>query len=283
MQEIVSRSAMNERGTFLFYAAHPTLEPSETFNDYCRLHTEKAAVLGCYNGKNIFIFDIQDQRLDGIKEVTAAHEMLHVAYDRLSVAQQDNVHRLIDEAMSGQKNPEIQKKVDAYELDDPLDRYNELHSMLGTEAKNLPKDLELYYDQYFTNRLAIVSLFERYETVFNQLESQQQLLVERLNQLSDEITAASEGYTADFRTLQSDIATFNARAANGSFSSQTEFNAERQRLVARQSALNGSRESINVAIEEYRVKKQELDELNMTAKDLLRSIDSRSLPEVPTI
>ena len=37
----------------------------------------KTAVLGCYANREISIFNVTDQRLDGIREVTAAHEMLH--------------------------------------------------------------------------------------------------------------------------------------------------------------------------------------------------------------
>lgn len=283
IQAIVSRSAMNERGTFLFYASHPRLEPRETFNDHCKLHTEKAAVLGCYNGKNIYLFNIDDQRLDGIEEVTAAHEMLHVAYDRLSTREKVTIHSLIDDAMAVQPDRSIQEKLDAYELSESDDKYNELHSILGTEAKDLPLELARYYDQYFINRLAIVSLFERYETVFNELAGQQKSLVADLNRLADEITSASAQYSADFESLQKDINDFNIRAANGGYNNQASFDRDRQALLSRQYVLTSNRDIINANIEEYTMKKQQLDDLNTTANDLLRSIDSRVLPEAPEV
>ena len=30
-----------------------------------------------------YIYNVNDERLNGLKEVTAAHEMLHAAYERL--------------------------------------------------------------------------------------------------------------------------------------------------------------------------------------------------------
>ncbi len=74
---------MNDTGEKLFYVHDPQLLSSQAFNEQCPA-AEKSIVLGCYDGVGIYIFDVQDERLAGVEEVTAAHEMLHAAYDRLS-------------------------------------------------------------------------------------------------------------------------------------------------------------------------------------------------------
>lgn len=281
--QISSRASLNSKGTFLLYAAQPMVQSREDFNANCSLHTEKSVVLGCYDGRYIYLYDIDDPRLDGIKEVTAAHEMLHVAYARLSDQERLRVNAMIDDALPKIGSERIEKRIALYDQDDPSVRYNELHSMLGTEVKNLPEPLTAYYDQYFINRLSLVLLSERYETVFVELETRQQQLVAELNALATDITAQSDQYSQEFQELQQDILAFNEQANSGSFSTQAAFNAQRSQLVARQSALNSQRNEINRKIVTYQDLSKELEELNLTAQDLQRSIDSRLLPEVPSI
>lgn len=283
ISEISSRSSLNERGKFLFYAAHPKIQNRDEFNSSCSQHTEKSVVLGCFDGRNIFIYDINDPRLDGIKEVTAAHEMLHVAYDRLSEQEKSDIHRLIDETLSTSDTSTIDKKIALYDQTEPSQRYNELHSMLGTELLALPEELALYYDKYFINRVSLVELAQRYETVFNELESRQRAIVDELNTLAEDITNGSSDYTQRFDSLQRDIIAFNARAEEGFFTSQSAFDAERSALIARQSELNTLRIVLNNKITYYKNLAIELDALNLTAQGLQKSIDSRALPEVPSI
>ncbi len=47
---------------------------------------KRNAILGCYNpsSRDIYIYNVTNSELDGVKEVTAAHEMLHAAWERLS-------------------------------------------------------------------------------------------------------------------------------------------------------------------------------------------------------
>ncbi len=54
------------------------------------------AILGCYVTQRIYIYDVKDAKLDGIREVTAAHEMLHAAYERMSSSEQTKVNALLE-------------------------------------------------------------------------------------------------------------------------------------------------------------------------------------------
>ena len=242
ISQMASRSSMNDNGRFLFYASTPSVQDRNEFNQFCRKIVEKSAVLGCYTSGQIYIYNISDPRLDGIKDVTAAHEMLHAAYDRLS--------------------PNEKSEVDA---------------MIETP------DLETYYARYFTNRLTLVSLSERYEQVFGELEKQQKQLVSELNALVDDINESSASYTSQFASLQDAIESFNTRAENGSYTSESQFNSERNRLIAQQANLREFREDIAEKVALYDTKKAELDNLNVTAQGLQNSIDSTALPEVPTL
>ncbi len=280
---ITERAAMNDKGTFLFYASQPRVEDRDAFNQYCRKHAEKTAVLGCYSARIIYLYNITDPRLDGIVEVTAAHEMLHAAYDRLPADERKRVDGLINTAASSMSNPTIEKKLALYDQTEPGERLNELHSMLGSEVKELPVELEAYYEQYFTNRLALVSLSEKYEKVFAELEARQTQLVAELNRLAEQINNDNESYKQRFAQHQEEVSSFNSRAESGAFTSQAQFNTERARLIAQQRELSGFRASIVITIEGYETKRAELDALNGTAVGLQDSIDSTSLPEVPSL
>ncbi|MEO5690843.1 MAG: hypothetical protein ABIQ64_01520 [Candidatus Saccharimonadales bacterium] len=283
IEAIAERAALNDKGRFLFYASQPRVENRNAFNEHCRKHAEQTAILGCYAGRIIYLYDITDPRLDGIKEVTAAHEMLHAAYTRLSETERNRVDGLIDETARSLKNPSIEKKLALYDQTEPGERLNELHSMLGSEATELPAELETYYAQYFTNRLSLVALSNKYEQVFAELELKQTQLVNELNALAEQINKDNQSYKTRFSQQQEEVASFNQRAENSGFSSQAQFNAERSRLVAQQRELSSFRYVIMASIDSYEAKRAELEALNGTAAGLQDSIDSTSLPEVPSL
>src|SRR5665213_1897181 len=67
----------------MFYINHPAVESNvSAFRAKCAI-AEQTIVLGCYRGleQGIEIYNVKDPRLNGVQQVTAAHEMLHAAYD----------------------------------------------------------------------------------------------------------------------------------------------------------------------------------------------------------
>lgn len=84
ISQLAERAQMNDKGTFYFYASEPQLEGTAKFNEVCKRQEENSAILGCFTNGKIFVYDISDERLSGVEEVTAAHEMLHAVYVRLS-------------------------------------------------------------------------------------------------------------------------------------------------------------------------------------------------------
>lgn len=283
VRDIAGKSSMSGEGRFLFYASRPQVEAATSFNSHCRQHTEKTAILGCYVARQIFIYDITDERLNGIKEVTAAHEMLHAVYDRLSEHERQRINALIDEAMKTINDASLQARLSLYDKTEPGERYNELHSILGSEAQQLPVELEHHYEQYFTNRLSLTELFRRYERVFTELEQQQRDLVDQLNTLAASIDDRSRRYNQEVTSLVEDISSFNNRSSSGDFASSAQFSRERSALLNRQQQLSSERQQIEAMIRDYDSKKQALDSLNLQAESLQRSIDSTSLPNAPDI
>jgi Skp family chaperone for outer membrane proteins len=163
---LASDTTMSEKGRALFYLQDPLLVDKVTFNEYCRIN-EATIVLGCYiEGRGIYLLDVTDDRLKGVEEVTAAHEMLHAAYDRLGNKEKDRINKLLLEVFDNVTNDRLRQTIELYRTQDPAIVPNELHSILGTELQELPVELETYYSAYFIDRSKVVELSERYEQVF---------------------------------------------------------------------------------------------------------------------
>lgn len=284
--EVVSladRSAMSDHGRFLFYASQPVVEGTQKFNQECDRKEENTAILGCYVGNRIFIYNIADSRLDGIKEVTAAHEMLHAAYQRLGSAERESVNKLIEtEYEKLADTEEFKERMAFYERTEPGERDNELHSMIATEVADIAPDLEAYYKKYFTDRNRIVSLHENYQSVFNEIQNRAKTLYDDLTELGKAIEVKSTDYNKKVSQLNEDIQSFNERARGNRFTSQAQFSNERAALSARVDGILGQRDSINKDITKYEDLRKEYNETANQSKQLNDSLDS-SLAPAPSI
>lgn len=281
--QLVQRTSMNDHAEFYFYAAQPAIEAAKTFNEKCASKEEGAAILGCYNGRNIYIYDVTDPKLDGIREVTAAHEMLHAAYDRLSNDEKIKVSALLEAEYEKLKNnAEFAERMAFYARTEPGERANELHSIIGTEVASISPELETYYKKYFDNRSALVALHEKYASVFLALQKRSDELSTQLEDLAAKIDMQSAAYNAAIEQLNSDIAAFNTKSASGGFSSQAQFQTERNALLARARQLEQSRASINNLISQYNQLRNELESIASQSEALNRSINS-SLAPAPSL
>jgi hypothetical protein len=246
--DLVKRAGMNDNGIFYYYASQPTLYSPSTatsFNKICNNNETSTAILGCYSGSRIYIYLVTDPQLDGISEVTAAHETLHAIYSRLSESEKTRVDKMLeDEYKVLSKDSYYSDLLSFYSTYEPGQRDNELHSIIGTEVANLSPELEAYYDQYFTNRQDVVNLDIKYSSVFKTLKAEADALSGKIDSLLSTITSLSNQYNSDAQQLQTDINSFNTRAQSGGFSSQAEFNSERAVLTGRASALDATRATI---------------------------------------
>lgn len=280
---IAEKTSLSERGEFLFYATRPELLERDPFNNACRsVATEHAAILGCYSANRIYLFDIQDDRLNGIKEVTAAHEMLHAAYQRLSLDEKDRINELLASQDLGEDTDRINELMVEYAKTEPGEEYNELHSMIGSEVDTLNPELEAYYSQYFDDRSSLVSMSDMYQSVFDELKSRQDNLVTELNELADSVDTRSAQYRRNLQVLDTDITNFNKAASSGTLTRQ-EYEIQRSDLERRQNSLRNDYDEIQIIIGLYEQKRSELEAINSESTALNRSINSSLNPLGETI
>lgn len=171
----------------VFYINHPELNNKTAFRQNCP-STEHSIVLGCYvENKGIYLLDVTDHRLSGVIQVTAAHEVLHAEYDRLSRAERQNVDKMTADYFSQVSNERVKRTIEQYRSKDPSIVPGELHSILGTEIRNLSPELEAYYSKYFDDRSKIVGYSENYEKTFVDLSAQVEDYDRQLQSLKETI------------------------------------------------------------------------------------------------
>lgn len=216
--QLANQTTMTPYARKLFYVYHPIIEGSASFNKDCNV-TEAAIVLGCTAiDRGIWLYDVSDPQLNGVEQVTAAHEMLHVAYSRLSSSELKYINNqiLITYNNLAPNDPLLKSEYQSYlKTEGQGAVLNELHSVLGTEIANLPLALENYYNRYFSNRQVIVNYANSYEGVFTarQLEVQQD--DQQLSTWQQQISQNEEILQNDTQELQAQLAQLNQLKSSG--------------------------------------------------------------------
>lgn len=271
---ITERVAFTDKGEFAFYATRPEVSDQSNFNSQCPRQEPGSPILGCYTGEDrIYIYDITNEKLDGMEEVTAAHEMLHAVWVRTSESEKKKLETQIRDAYAGINDPELKERMDYYQRTEPGEFVNELHSILGTEEVGLSADLQAYYSQFF-DRDKVLALHQNYDSHYKALYARANELYPLMQALSASIETRSTSYDTAARQLSADITSFNTRATNGSFSSMSQFNSQRAALVSRSNSLEAERVKINADIAIYDKYYAEYEEISKQIEVLNDSMDS---------
>ncbi len=269
---------MSDQGEFYYYASQPVVEGTQIFNQQCKRAEPQSAILGCYADGRIFIYDVTNEQLKGVKAVTAAHEMLHAVFERLDEGEKARIAQLLEAQYKKLNESELNSRMEYYARVEPGERTNELHSIIATEFTDISPELETYYKRYFTDRKAVVGFHASYKAVFDGLQEKGDELAQQMTGLAAEIEVLSDKYNDDISALNADIGAFNAKAKNGDFNSQSEFNAARAVLIARTSQLTTNRDAISAKVTLYNQLRTQLLEINSQSEALNKSIDSTLAP-----
>jgi len=269
--QISDSVSLNEYGQTLFYVNDPAItSDKQQFAVDCRTSNE-IIVLGCHvtNG-GIFLFDVEDERLNGIVEVTAAHEMLHAGYDRLAGDEKERVITMLNRAYEDVANDRIRKTISAYESRDPSVVPNELHSILGSEVKDLPKELEDYYSQYFNDRSQVVVISNEYEAEFIKRQDRIEAFDAQLDELNSNIVRLEAQLTTDAQNLASRRSQLESQRGN-----PEQFNAGVRTYNAQVNQYNEDIEVLRGIVAEYNGIVAQRNDIAIEERELNEAIDSR--------
>lgn len=215
IQSLADDTAMTPYAKRLFYVNRPAVEDKTEFNEHCTDPSDQVSVLGCFTGNRlgIYIYNVTDERLDGVQPVTAAHEMLHQAYQRLSRKERARIDALLQHYYDTQASDTLKDKIDTYRSSEPEHLLNEMHSIFGTEAANLPAELEEYYRRYFADRQRVLALHQKYQSEFDRRIAQINEYDTRLSELKTRIETNKAEIAASEKDLQARRAQMEADLA----------------------------------------------------------------------
>ena len=200
---------MTDQARRLFYASHPQIVDKAHFATACTLRKE-VSVLGCFHHDagaaygTIALLDITDPHLDGMEEVTAAHELLHAVWDRMTPGDRATLTTELEAALATVRDQRILDKIESYRRQDPSVVPNELHSVLGTEVAQLTPALETHYRLWFSDRSTIAAFAASSQKVFTEIDGQVRQLDAQLDGLRTQIDTAT-------RSLADALALIEAR------------------------------------------------------------------------
>lgn len=270
--QIATEDTMTPYARKVFYVNAPARQSKSAFTQ-CSVKAEQTIVLGCYHGRQngIFFLSVTDPRLEGVEQVTAAHEMLHAAYDRLSGSERAKIDKLLREYYNHNlKDERVRETVEAYRTSEPNDLTNEMHSIFGTEVADLPPALEQYYKKYFTNRGTVAAFAARYQAEFisrqqaiKNYDAQLTSLKARIDDLENDLNDRRGALDASSERLQQlrssdDVSAYNA-AVPGYNSQVNAFNdevAQVKRLIDQYNSIVSMR---NALAEETKQLTNEID------------------------
>jgi tetratricopeptide (TPR) repeat protein len=277
---LATQTTMTDTAEHLFYLNKPLIAGKADFSSHCK-EIEKTIVLGCYHGgqDGIFILQIADSsELHGVMQVTAAHEMLHAAYDRLS---NDDKKKLDTQLQAyydtGLKDKAIKKEVDAYRTSEPGELLNEMHSIFGTEVANLPSGLENYYNRYFGNRMAVVKQAEQYQGAFRSREAAVKAYDAQLTDLQQTITtneAVLKAKAAELQRLRKQLDSYKSA---GKIS---QYNAAVPTYNSLVRSYNSLLATTRRQITTYNVIVQKRNALVLEERQLVQQLSGSDLPSV---
>jgi uncharacterized protein YukE len=272
---LASQDTMTTYATHVFYVNHPDIEsdPSQ-FQKDCG-QAEKTIVLGCYHAdqNGIFLYDVTDPRLAGVEQVTAAHEMLHAAYDRLSSKDRNYVDGLLQDYYKNQLTDQrIIDTINSYKETEPNDVVNEMHSVFGTEVSSLPAPLEAYYKRYFDNRQAVANFSSSYENEFTSREDQIKAYKAQLDQLKASIQSQETDLDNQLKRINSDRAKLDSQRSSGQIA---QYNAGVNDFNQEVNAYNNAVETLRSSIRQYNLIVGKYNAVAKELANLAQSIDSR--------
>lgn len=274
--ELENRLSLTDSAKFLYKASRPEVQSATAFNQSCKsVAHEHSIVLGCYTKQSIYIYNVADSRLNGVKEVTAAHELLHAAYERMSQSEKNELNKELTSTADIIDDQRFKDTLAEYRRTEPGQVENELHSILGTEIAVLPTKLEEHYKEYFNDRSKIVAYAKQYEDSFTSLDSK----IKEYDQQLAALKQQKESLERSLSQMQSEIESEKTRLDQLRSSNQTEeYNDAVPGYNAKIQSYNDEIVTVKQVIESFNQIVEKRNSLAATQNDLVKQLDSSYSP-----
>jgi wobble nucleotide-excising tRNase len=167
--------------------------------------------------------------------------------------------------------------MDYYDREQPGDHIQELHSILGTELADLGEELNSYYNRYFADRAALVSLHDQYSKIINDNIETQKKLITEINALNQSLNASIVAYNSAVKQLNSDVAALEVerlKIDTTSIYEVSNFNSKRNALIKRINSLESQNTAITADQSKYNDLINQYNQTVIIGNGLTNSLDS---------
>ena len=272
---------LTDDGERIFNATHPILASRDDFNESCNSDEDdedgdsddtSIYVFGCYAHDRIYVYNIDDDELAGVRESISAHELLHAVWVRLPGLEKSNLVPILEETYDN--IPEMKAEIDTYPEDEQI---GEIYVRLATQVKQLPEALETHYAKYLKDQDSIVGYFESYVTPFKELTEKNHQLKAELETLEKEINERTSALDTRIEAFEKAVKEFNnCTETAGCFSDDWSFQSRRAELVNEQLVLDTENNLINDLITTYNKKAEEFNKNIVHRIELWNTMDPKA-------
>lgn len=266
--EVVRSSlSLSEEGDLVYRASLTEVDGKDKFRERCPVKSfEEASVLGCYAKQRIYVLEVNETKLKGVEEVTAAHELLHAQFERMRSRQKKELFGLLDKLNSELEDKDTKNLLASYEkqLGKGEELYNEMFAIFGTQLERVGPELEAIYDNYFLNRAQLVKMFQAYSGEFKRLEQAVADYDAELSKLRAEKDALEAELNAKSSELESEKNRIDSLANDGS----SEYRSQALAYNAEVEEYNRKVKRIQNVVEEYNRIVEERNALALSVKNL---------------
>ncbi|MBO4855031.1 hypothetical protein J5500_01325 [Candidatus Saccharibacteria bacterium] len=278
MSQTISNIELTGRGERIVKASFAELQNSEEFNQNCPNSATETSVLGCYYDWHIYVFNVDNAELDGIKEAVLAHELLHADWQRERSWIKNELEPVLRETYEQNKDT-LADHMKTYTAENFVD---ELHSIIGTQidVDKLPQRLKEHYRSIFKNHAKVVAYYDQYNGKFTELKREMEDLAAKIDQMKQQIEKKTADYRKKSEVLAEDISEFNRRASGSYYTSQWDFDRDRAALVARQKDLDKDYKDLSDLVDKANEYVDKYNQKIAHSSELYRSINSNSIQKV---
>lgn len=261
--EVLNNLDLTEKGDLVYRASLTEVDGKESFKERCPVEAyEEASVLGCYSARRIYILKVDEPRLAGVEEVTAAHELLHAKFERMSSDEREQTGKLLNDLANSVTDKEIKSLTESYKkaLGVGEDFNNELFAIYGTQLEDVGKELEALYSEYFKDRKGIVERYKSYSAEFKRVED----AIKRYDGELEELRSEKDALEAELEDLDRELSSQKATLDQLQFGDSAE---EYQRAAA----------AYNVKVAEFNAKVNRIREIIDEYNSLVEKRNSEAL------
>lgn len=277
---LATSTTLTPAGIHLFYINKPqVLATVGSFRQYCT-ENEDTIVLGCYHsGQNgIYVYDVPDPALMGVQQVTAAHEVLHAGYERLSQKQRAKLDAMLNNYyQNGLTDQDVKDQIAIYKKTEPTAINDEMNSLFGTEIAKLSPELEAHYSQYFSDRSRVIGYYAAYQGQFKQRQASITSFDSQLNTLKSSIDNQQISIDTQIKSISVDRSRINGYKSSNQIA---EYNAAVPLFNAKIDGYNSAVVRLQASVAQYNQLVTERNQIAGQLKVLDKALDTRTVQSI---